>query len=65
MIVASFYDSNPHYKGFYVDIGAHHPFRYSNTQFFYEKGWRGINIDATPGSMDRFKDFRPEDIIWK
>lgn len=62
MIVASFYDSNPHYKGFYVDIGAHHPFRYSNTQFFYEKGWRGINIDATPGSMDRFKDFRPEDI---
>ena len=49
-------------QGFYVDIGAHHPFRFSNTQLFYLKGWRGINIDATYGSMQLFKDLRPEDI---
>lgn len=24
--------------GFYVDVGAHHPKRFSNTYFFYEKG---------------------------
>ncbi|MHB8913393.1 MAG: FkbM family methyltransferase [Minisyncoccota bacterium] len=48
--------------GFYVDIGAHHPKRFSNTYFFYKKGWRGINIDAMPGSMEAFKRDRPEDI---
>lgn len=47
--------------GFYVDVGAHHPFRYSNTQYFYERGWRGINIDATPGGMSAFKSARPLD----
>ena len=49
-------------KGFYVDIGAHHPQRFSNTYLFYLKGWRGINIDAMPGSMDIFNKLRSEDI---
>lgn len=49
-------------NGFYVDVGAHHPLRFSNTYFFYQKGWRGINIDAMPGSMDIFKNKRSRDI---
>lgn len=49
-------------KGFYVDIGAYHPFIHSNTYLFYLKGWRGINIDANPGSMKEFKKKRPKDI---
>lgn len=48
--------------GFYVDIGAHHPKRFSNTYKFYLKGWHGINIDAMPGSMKLFKRIRPRDI---
>lgn len=48
--------------GFYVDIGAHHPQRFSNTQLFYLKGWRGINIDPNPGIMDEFRRLRPGDI---
>ncbi len=48
--------------GFFVDIGAHHPKRFSNTYLFYKRGWRGINIDATPGSMLPFKRIRNEDI---
>jgi FkbM family methyltransferase len=48
--------------GFYVDVGAHHPQRYSNTYFFYLHGWRGINIDAMPGSMALFNAVRPQDI---
>ncbi|MEP0870507.1 FkbM family methyltransferase [Trichocoleus desertorum AS-A10] len=48
--------------GFYVDVGAHHPQRFSNTYYFYLQGWRGINIDAMPGSMDLFKMLRPQDI---
>ncbi len=48
--------------GFYVDVGAYHPTRFSNTYFFYQRGWRGINIDAMPGSMDAFRQARPEDV---
>jgi FkbM family methyltransferase len=48
-------------KGFFVDVGAYHPIRYSNTFLFYNAGWRGINIDATPGSMLAFEQIRPED----
>ena len=49
-------------KGFYVDVGAHHPKRFSNTFFFYKNGWRGINIDAMPNSMYLFNKIRPRDI---
>ena len=48
--------------GFYVDVGAHHPYRYSNTCLFYRQGWCGINIDAMPGSMFMFEKQRPRDI---
>lgn len=47
--------------GFYVDIGAYHPIKYSNTYLLYKNGWRGINIDARPGSMDLFEKYRPND----
>jgi FkbM family methyltransferase len=49
-------------KGFYVDVGAHHPFRFSNTYLLYRRGWRGINIDAMPGAMAAFRRWRPEDV---
>jgi FkbM family methyltransferase len=49
-------------RGFYVDVGAHHPTRFSNTRLFYLRGWRGINIDAMPGSMKAFERDRPRDI---
>ena len=48
--------------GFFVDIGAHHPVRFSNTYLFYLRGWRGLNIDAQPGSMEAFNRHRPRDI---
>ncbi|MEA5503467.1 FkbM family methyltransferase [Halotia wernerae UHCC 0503] len=49
-------------EGFYVDVGAHHPQRFSNTYYFYLQGWKGINIDAMPGSMNIFNFLRPNDI---
>ena len=48
--------------GFYVDVGAHHPTLLSNTAFFYNLGWRGINIEANPGALKAFKRERPRDI---
>lgn len=49
-------------KGFFIDVGSHHPKRFSNTYFFYKRGWRGINIDAMPKSMELFKKHRKRDI---
>lgn len=49
-------------SGFYVDIGAHHPVKFSNTFIFYKRGWNGINVDAMPDSMNEFEKIRPRDI---
>lgn len=49
-------------KGFFVDIGAHHPTRFSNTYYFYRRGWRGINVDALPGTKKLFDRMRSRDI---
>jgi FkbM family methyltransferase len=47
--------------GRFIDIGAHHPIDCSNTYSLYQSGWRGVNIDAMPGSMAAFHEHRPED----
>lgn len=49
-------------SGFYVDVGAFHPFKHSNTMLLHTNGWSGLNIDAMPGSMRLFDKFRPNDI---
>lgn len=45
----------------YLDIGAHHPFHISNTALLYQRGSRGINVEANPALIDDFNKFRPED----
>ena len=49
-------------KGFYVDIGAHHPIQRNNTHLLFKKGWEGINIDINKFSIDLFNFLRPEDL---
>lgn len=49
-------------KGFYIDVGAYDPTRFSNTQRFYIRGWRGINIEPDPIRINKFHKLRPEDI---
>jgi FkbM family methyltransferase len=49
-------------SGFYVDVGAHHPYRFSNTCYFYRRGWRGINIDPNPDAIKAFRRYRPSDV---
>lgn len=49
-------------QGFYIDIGAHHPLRHSNTHMLYRRGWRGINIEPTPEAKKLFDLHRPGDL---
>lgn len=48
--------------GVYVDVGAHHPYRYSNTYLLHKKGWHGVNIDPNPHTIKLFNKERPGDI---
>lgn len=50
------------YKGFYVDIGAHHPYRFSNTHWAYTRGWSGINIEPNSDTVKLFEKARSRDI---
>lgn len=51
----------PQKHGTYVDVGAHHPTRYSNTHLFHARGWRGVNIDPNPRTIKLFERARPAD----
>lgn len=48
-------------KGCYLEIGAYHPSRLSNTYRFYRKGWRGIVIEPNPDVKHLFLKLRPKD----
>ena len=48
--------------GFYIDVGCHHPYRFSNTAIFSEfYNWSGINIDVDEDLMAEFDRLRPRD----
>ncbi|ROM99450.1 MULTISPECIES: FkbM family methyltransferase [Pseudomonas] len=49
-------------NGFYLDVGANHPTDDSVTRAFYDRGWRGINIEPVPAYYDALCQQRPHDI---
>ena len=49
-------------NGNYIDVGAYHPYKFSNTAWAYIRGWRGINIEPNLENYVLFKALRPEDI---
>ncbi|HET7193934.1 MAG TPA: FkbM family methyltransferase [Nocardioides sp.] len=49
-------------SGFYVDIGAHHPLRHSNTALLHMKGWQGVTLEPNLEGFRAFKRFRPHAI---
>ena len=59
VILAHFIPSN---TGFYIDVGAYHPWQFSNTYKLYLSGWRGITIEPNPDTTAAFERMRPRDI---
>jgi FkbM family methyltransferase len=56
---------SPDYKGFYVDIGAADPDYLSVTRYFYDRGWRGINVEPSRLFFPRLQERRPDDLnLW-
>ncbi len=48
-------------KGTYIDIGANDPNVISLTKKFYERGWRGINVEPSVKMYELLLRYRPED----
>jgi FkbM family methyltransferase len=49
-------------NGVYLDIGAHHPSRFSVTRHLYQLGWSGVNVDANQELIEAFNKARPRDV---
>ena len=49
-------------QGFYIDVGAQDPVIDSVTKAFYERGWRGINIEPNEEYFRKLLDDRPHDV---
>jgi len=49
-------------NGFFVDLGAHHPVRFSNTYSLYNMGWEGINIEPNKDKYEIFCKYRKRDV---
>ena len=50
-------------NGFYIEVGAYHPFCFSNSYLFYRKGWRGILVEPNPKSARLLKRWRKGDLV--
>jgi FkbM family methyltransferase len=48
--------------GFYIDVGANDPVIDSVTRAFYDRGWRGVNVEPLPECQAALARDRPEDI---
>jgi FkbM family methyltransferase len=48
--------------GSYMDIGAHHPSRFSVTRHLYQRGWHGVNVEANQSLIKAFMQDRPRDV---
>lgn len=49
-------------KGYYIDVGAHHPYAISNTSYLWSLGWNGVNVDASKAAIQEFNTARPDDL---
>jgi FkbM family methyltransferase len=50
------------YRGVYIDVGAADPVNHSVTKHFYDHGWRGINVDPSPGWFALLRAARPDEV---
>ena len=50
-------------NGFYIDIGAQDPVTDSVSLAFYEKGWRGVHVEATPHYAELLRRARPDELV--
>ena len=51
------------HNGRYIDLGAQDPLVDSVSKAFYERGWRGVHVEATPFYAALLRKDRPDEIV--
>lgn len=49
--------------GVYIEVGANHPTRISNTYRFYQMGWTGLAVDGNDAFAPMWATQRPNDVF--
>jgi FkbM family methyltransferase len=50
-------------RGRYVDVGANDPRQDSVSQAFYDRGWRGIDVEPVAELAEALRRERPDDVV--
>lgn len=50
-------------KGCYIDVGAHDPIVGSVSLAFYNRGWRGVHVEASPTKAEHLRAARPDEVV--
>lgn len=50
-------------NGFYIDVGAQDPVHDSVSMGFYEKGWRGVHVEASAAYAEKLRRARPDEKV--
>ena len=51
-------------SGTYLEIGAHHPRKYSNTLRLEQQGWRGMGVELDTQYADAWQRDRSNPVYW-
>jgi FkbM family methyltransferase len=51
------------YPTTYLDVGAYHPVRSSNTYLFYERNCQGVLVEPNPDLWENLAKVRPRDVL--
>ena len=49
--------------GFFMEVGANHPTKLSQTWFFEEQGWKGILVEPLASKCDLLRAHRPRSVV--
>jgi FkbM family methyltransferase len=50
-------------NGFYIDIGANDPEIDSVSKAFYQRGWRGVHVEALASCARKLRETRPDEVV--
>jgi FkbM family methyltransferase len=62
-LVWSFFDNKT--TGFFVDVGANHPYNWSQTWLLEKNGWRGILIEPQEAYYELLRQERKNSVVWR
>jgi FkbM family methyltransferase len=60
-IVWNYFDRKP--NGFFMEVGANHPTRLSQTWFLEQRGWKGILVEPLPSCCEKLREVRKNSTV--